>query len=188
MQLARLSFIEAVRNRIAYGVLVFLAVLLATAALISSVTMGRTQMLILDLGLSGISILGNLMAMLFAIQSLQQERDSRALYVLLIRLPRRWHYVLGKFAGLAAVLVGGTLFYIGFTGLEPILPSLVSKSGPESAYGTSLGAYNSMQFLGSFAGGSIAGALARYPSTYIMGTLIFASVVGFLLMLLRPQA
>lgn len=104
LQLARLSFIEAVRNRIAYGVLAFLAVLLATAALISSVTMGRTEMLILDLGLGGISILGNLMAMLFAIQSLQQDRDSRALYVLLIRLPRRWHYVLGKFAGLAAVL------------------------------------------------------------------------------------
>jgi ABC-type transport system involved in multi-copper enzyme maturation permease subunit len=104
VQLARLTFIEAVRNRIAYGVLAFLAVLLAAAALIASVTMGRTQMLILDLGLGGISILGNLMAMLFAIQSLQQERDSRALYVLLIRLPRRWHYVLGKFAGLAAVL------------------------------------------------------------------------------------
>jgi MFS family permease len=89
---------------------------------------------------------------------------------------------------LLPVLVGGTLFYIGFTGLEPILPSLVSKAGPVSSYGTSLGAYNSMQFLGSFAGGSIAGALARYPSTYIMGALVVASVVGSLLMLLRPQA
>lgn len=104
VQLARLSFMEAVRQRIAYGVLAFLALLLSAAALISSVTMGRTEMLILDLGLGGISILANLMAMLFAIQSLQQERDSRALYVLLIRLPGRWHYVLGKFAGLAAVL------------------------------------------------------------------------------------
>ena len=104
VQLARLSFIEAVRQRIAYGVLAFLAVLLSAAALVASVTMGQTEMLILDLGLGGISILANLMAMLFAIQGLQQERDSRALYVLLIRLPRRWHYVLGKFLGLAAVL------------------------------------------------------------------------------------
>jgi MFS family permease len=88
---------------------------------------------------------------------------------------------------LTAVLVGGTLFYIGFTGLEPILPSLVSKSGPESAYGTSLGAYNSAQFLGSFVGGSVAGALARFSPVHVMATLIVASVVGFLLMLIKPR-
>jgi ABC-type transport system involved in multi-copper enzyme maturation permease subunit len=103
-ELARLTFIEAIRNRIAYGVLAFMILLLATAALVSSVTMGQTQMLILDMGLGGISIMGNLMAILFAIQSLQQERDSRALYVLLIRMAHRWQYVLGKFCGLAAVL------------------------------------------------------------------------------------
>lgn len=85
------------------------------------------------------------------------------------------------------VLLGGTLFYIGFTGLEPILPSMVSRSGPETAYGTSLGAYSSMQFLGSFVGGSVAGTLARFPSSYILSTLIFASIVGFLLTVLRPQ-
>lgn len=89
---------------------------------------------------------------------------------------------------LAPVFVAGTLFYIGFTGLEPILPTLVSKSSPESAYGTSLGAYNSMQFLGSFAGGSVAGALARFPSTHIMVTLMVASLLGFLLMLPKSQA
>jgi MFS family permease len=89
---------------------------------------------------------------------------------------------------LTAVLLGGTLFYIGFTGLEPILPSLVSKAGPESAYGTSLGAYNSVQFLGSFVGGSVAGALARYSPAHVMATLMVASVIGSVLMLLKPQA
>src|SRR5713226_3647760 len=58
---------------------------------------------------------------------------------------------------LLPVLLGGTLFYVGFTGLEPILPSLVSNTAPESAYGTALGFYNSLQFLGSFAGGAVAG-------------------------------
>ena len=85
---------------------------------------------------------------------------------------------------LAAILVGGTLFYIGFTGLEPILPSLVSKSGPETAQGSALGVYNSMQFLGSFVGGSIAGLFAHVSAdTGMMVTLIIASLVGCLLML-----
>jgi MFS family permease len=85
---------------------------------------------------------------------------------------------------LVAILAGGTLFYIGFTGLEPMLPSLVSRSGPETAQGSALGVYNSMQFLGSFVGGSIAGAFAHVTNdTGMMVTLMVASVVGFVLML-----
>jgi MFS family permease len=85
---------------------------------------------------------------------------------------------------LAAVLVGGTFFYIGFTGLEPMLPSMVSKFGPENAQGSALGVFNSMQFLGSFVGGSIAGAFAHVTNdTGMMVTLMVASVVGCVLML-----
>ncbi|HXH49309.1 MAG TPA: MFS transporter [Terriglobia bacterium] len=84
---------------------------------------------------------------------------------------------------LTSVLAGGTLFYIGFTGLEPMLPSMVSNSGPETAQGSALGVYNSMQFLGSFAGGSIAGAFAHATAdTGMMITLMIAAVVGFALM------
>jgi len=86
---------------------------------------------------------------------------------------------------LAAILAGGTLFYIGFTGLEPMLPSMVSKAGPETAQGSALGVYNSMQFLGTFIGGSIAGAFAHVANdTGMMITLMVASVIGFVLMLL----
>ena len=89
---------------------------------------------------------------------------------------------------LTGVLVAGILFFVGFTGLEPILPSLVSKSSPQSAYGTSLGVYNTLQFLGSFAGASVAGAVAGMPSSRILGTLLAASLLGFLLMAFGPQA
>lgn len=85
---------------------------------------------------------------------------------------------------LAAIVAGGTLFYIGFTGLEPMLPSLVSHFGPETAQGSALGVYNSMQFLGSFVGGSVAGVFAHVASdTGMMATLMVAAVIGFVLML-----
>lgn len=86
-------------------------------------------------------------------------------------------------ARLTGVIIAGTIFYIGFTGLEPILPSLISKFSPSSAYGTALGSYNTVQFLGSAVGGPVAGVLSRLPSTYIMVTLMAASVSGCLLML-----
>ena len=85
---------------------------------------------------------------------------------------------------IAAILAGGTLFYIGFTGLEPILPSMVSRSAPETAQGSALGVYNSLQFLGSFAGGSIAGAFAHAAAdTGMMITLFIASLLGCALMI-----
>jgi len=84
---------------------------------------------------------------------------------------------------LVPVLIAGTLFYIGFTGLEPILPSLVSKAAPESSYGTALGIYNTTQFLGSFTGGPVAGGLSHLAPFYTLTTLAVASLAGFALML-----
>jgi MFS-type transporter involved in bile tolerance (Atg22 family) len=89
---------------------------------------------------------------------------------------------------LAGVIIAGTLFYIGFTGLEPILPSLVSRLAPEGAYGTALGIYNTAQFLGSFVGGAAAGALSHFSASHMMATLMAASVVGILLMLVVKPA
>lgn len=83
---------------------------------------------------------------------------------------------------LAGFGIAGTLFLIGFTGLEPILPSLVSKAAPKSAYGTALGSFHMLQYLGSFSGGALAGLLSGFPTIYLMATLMVASFVGFLLM------
>lgn len=85
---------------------------------------------------------------------------------------------------LVPLLAGGTLFYIGFTGLEPMLPSMVSASSPETAQGSALGVYSSMQFLGSFAGYAIAGAFSHATAnTGMMVTQVIAGFMGFALML-----
>ena len=83
---------------------------------------------------------------------------------------------------LRTFLVAGTLFLIGFTGLEPVLPSLVSKSVPENAYGTALGSFHTFQYLGSFAGSALAGLLSGFPAAVMMDYIVAASFAGFLLM------
>ena len=82
------------------------------------------------------------------------------------------------------VLIAGTLFYVAFTGLEPVLPSLVSKHSPKSAYGTAMGVYNSVQFLGSPAGSSLSGYLNSHQ---VLIALLCASLAGIMLMLLQPN-
>ena len=83
---------------------------------------------------------------------------------------------------LLSVFFAGTLFYIGFTGLEPILPSLVSKTAGTASYGTALGFYNTAQFVGSAVGGPLAGFLANYPALPKLLVTLVAAAIGFLMM------
>ena len=87
---------------------------------------------------------------------------------------------------LIPLFLAGTLFYIGFTGLEPILPSLVSKASPGTSYGTSLGFYNTAQFVGSAVGGPLAGYLSNYPPQRTLFTMLVATAIGFSMMLATP--
>lgn len=124
LEIARLTFTEAVQGRIYYGVLIFLVLILATASALASVTMGRTELMVLDIGLAGVSLLGNLMAIVLTIQSMQFEKENRTLYVLLTRLPYRWQYIVGKFVGIAVVLA------IQVLGMCALLALFVFMLGP----------------------------------------------------------
>ncbi|MGH9355048.1 MAG: MFS transporter [Terriglobia bacterium] len=88
---------------------------------------------------------------------------------------------------LLAVIVPGALFFMGFTGLEPILPSLVSKHAHESAYGTAIGSFQTLQYLGSFAGAALAGAFSHLPATVPMAFLTAVGLAGSLLILVTPE-
>jgi len=122
--IAQLTFLELIRNRILYGALGFGGVMLLIATLLASVTMGRTELMIHDIGLALISLIGNLMAMVFVIQGLQQDHENRILYVLLSRTPSRAQYIFGKFAGIGLALSGlVTLMYL-------MLAALVAIHGP----------------------------------------------------------
>ena len=54
------------------------------------------------------------------------------------------------------------VFFCGFNMLEASQPSLVSRMAPAPLRGGALGAYNTLQSLGLFAGGALGGALLRW--------------------------
>ena len=82
---------------------------------------------------------------------------------------------------LLTLQLAGAFFFIAYTALEPILPSMVSKTAPASASGTALGFYQTSQFMGSVVGASVGGALSRFPWTYMMAIWIVVSIGGVLL-------
>jgi MFS family permease len=54
------------------------------------------------------------------------------------------------------------LYFVSFNLLEASLPSLISKLAPVNSKGTAMGVYSTSQFLGIFAGGSLAGVLFKF--------------------------
>jgi predicted MFS family arabinose efflux permease len=54
------------------------------------------------------------------------------------------------------------LFFIGFNALEASQPSLVSRMAPTHLRGAALGAYNTLQSLGLFAGGVLGGVVLAW--------------------------
>lgn len=83
---------------------------------------------------------------------------------------------------LLVLTIAGMLFFSGFSTLEPILPSLITKVSPKTVYGTALGTYNSLQFLGSFAGGAAAGMLGALGTQFVLAGLLVAAASGVVLM------
>jgi MFS family permease len=69
------------------------------------------------------------------------------------------------------------LFFCGFNALEATQPSLVSRMAPTPLRGTALGAYNTLQSLGLFAGGAVGGAVAKFagvPGLFAMTSVLVA--------------
>jgi MFS family permease len=62
-------------------------------------------------------------------------------------------------ADLVTLALSLVLFFAGFNLLEASLPSLISKTARATMKGTAMGVYSSSQFMGSFAGGLIGGAV-----------------------------
>lgn len=54
------------------------------------------------------------------------------------------------------------VFFVGFNALEASQPSLVSRMAPAHLRGAALGAYNTLQSLGLFAGGFLGGLLVQW--------------------------
>jgi MFS family permease len=82
---------------------------------------------------------------------------------------------------LPVIILSGILFFTGFSITEPIMPSLVASSSDKSLVGTSIGVYNTLQFSGSFFGGSIAGLLFKNYYGLIPAMLVISSLACYFL-------
>lgn len=109
------TFREAVRDRVLYNLILFALIMIGASLLIGQITIAVQRQLLINLGLTSISIFGVLIAIFIGIGLVSKEIDKRTLYTVLTRPVRRWEFILGKFFGLLGTLVvNATFMSVGF--------------------------------------------------------------------------
>ena len=104
------TFREAVRDRVLYN-LIFFALLMAGASiLVGQITIGIERQVVVNLGLTAVSLFGVVIAIFIGIGLVSKEIEKRTLYTVLARPVRRWEFICGKFCGLGMTLVVNTFF------------------------------------------------------------------------------
>jgi len=109
------TFREAVRDRVLYNLIVFAFLMIGASLLLGQITIGVQRQLLINLGLTAISIFGVLIAIFIGIGLVSKEIDKRTLYTVLTRPVQRWEFIVGKFFGLVGTLVvNASLMTLGF--------------------------------------------------------------------------
>ena len=103
------TFREAIRDRVLYNLVVFALLLVASAPLFSQISIGLERLIVVNVGLTSISIFGVIIAIFIGIGLVSKEIEKRTLYTILSRPVRRWEFISGKYLGLMLTLVVNTV-------------------------------------------------------------------------------
>jgi MFS family permease len=112
------------------------------------------------------AILGSFALMIPAVLYADRRNQSKPVLIGAVALLLVAEVALAAFGGgmvlLALLLLA---FFVAFTVLEALLPSLVSRTAPAQGRGTAIGVYNTTQTLGVFFGGLLGGWVAAHHGT-----------------------
>ena len=124
------TFREAVRDRVLYNLVAFAVLMCGTAILVGQISFGIEKLVVINLGLTAVSLFGVVISIFIGIGLVSKEIEKRTLYTLLSRPVRRWEFVVGKFLGLVGTLFVNTFFMaIGVLGRHMVVGLPTSDSG-----------------------------------------------------------
>ncbi len=102
------TFREAVRDRVLYNLIFFALLMAASSILVGQISINVERQVVVNLGLTAVSLFGLAIAIFLGIGLVAKEIDKKTLYTLLSRPVRRWEFIVGKFAGLSLTLLVNT--------------------------------------------------------------------------------
>jgi Cu-processing system permease protein len=105
LALAAVTVREALRRRVQVNLLVFALLLVVMSLVLSSLTVGEAHRIAADLGLTAMEAMGSLIAVFLGASLVAGDIERRVLYPVIAKPISRAEYLLGRYLGLAAVLL-----------------------------------------------------------------------------------
>ncbi|MBZ5495810.1 MAG: ABC transporter permease [Acidobacteriia bacterium] len=99
------TFRENIRDKVLYNLILFALLMILSSFVLGQLTLGYEDKVIIDLGLSSISVFGTLIAIFIGIGLVYKELERRTVYALLAKPVHRWEFILGKYLGLLFTLL-----------------------------------------------------------------------------------
>ncbi len=102
---ALITFKEGIRNRAIYGITLFALLLFGATALVATMIPREVGKVAVDMALSTISFTGLLLVLFVGINLMAKDLDKRTIYTVLSRPISRPMYIIGKFFGMALLIM-----------------------------------------------------------------------------------
>jgi ABC-type transport system involved in multi-copper enzyme maturation permease subunit len=94
------TFKEVLRDKVFYNVFVFALLMIGSALLLGTLTIGEQSKIIKDIGLASIDLFGVLIAIFVGVGLISKEIEKRTIYTIIAKPVHRYQFLLGRFAGL----------------------------------------------------------------------------------------
>lgn len=105
MPLAFNTHREAIRDKILYLILVFAVMMMGAGVLLSFLSLNQEGKIVVDLGLSSISIFGLMITIFIGTTLIHKEIERKTVFLLLPKPLHRAEFILGKYLGLCTTLL-----------------------------------------------------------------------------------
>ena len=106
------TFRETLREKLLYNLLIFALLMIGSSILLSRLTLGDANRLILDLGLASINLFGVIIAIFVGIGLVSKEIDKKTIYTIVSKPVPRYEFLLGKYLGLCITLLVNTTIMV----------------------------------------------------------------------------
>jgi ABC-type transport system involved in multi-copper enzyme maturation permease subunit len=94
------TFKEVLRDKVFYNLFVFALLMIGSALLLGTLTIGEQSKIIKDIGLASIDLFGVLIAIFVGVGLISKEIEKRTIYTIIAKPVHRYQFLLGRFAGL----------------------------------------------------------------------------------------
>ncbi len=102
------TFRENLREKLLYNLLFFALLMIGSSVLLTRLTVGEWDRLIIDLGLSSTNLFGVLIAIFVGISLVSKEIDKKTIYTIVSKPVPRYEFLIGKYCGLVITLLINT--------------------------------------------------------------------------------